>query len=159
MKTWGVLIDNKPHLFCSLDPKCLEQCLELCSVCTWCLSKWSHDDCVCVCVCVCVHTFDQPLLSVGYVWWWGPVVVWLFVTPGTIAHQASLSTDSPGKNTRVGCHFLLQGILLTQGSNPCLLHSRQILYCWATREARGLCLSTDKVSALLESVMKSSDKH
>ena len=30
--------------------------------------------------------------------------------------------DSPGKNTGVGCHFLLQGILLTQGSNPRLLH-------------------------------------
>ena len=30
----------------------------------------------------------------------------------------------PGKNTinRVGCHFLLQGILLTQGSDPSLLH-------------------------------------
>ena len=28
----------------------------------------------------------------------------------------------PGKNTRVGCHFLLQGIFLTQGLNPCLLH-------------------------------------
>ena len=30
----------------------------------------------------------------------------------------------PGKNTGVGCHFLLLGILLTQGSNPrlqCLL--------------------------------------
>ena len=25
--------------------------------------------------------------------------------------------DSPGKNTRVGCHFLLQGIFLTQGLN------------------------------------------
>ena len=30
--------------------------------------------------------------------------------------------DSPGKNTGVGCHFLLQGIFLTQESNPCLLH-------------------------------------
>ena len=30
--------------------------------------------------------------------------------------------DSPGKNTGVGCHFLLQGIFSTQGSNPCLLH-------------------------------------
>ena len=29
--------------------------------------------------------------------------------------------DSPGKNTVLGCHFLLQGIFLTQGSNPCLL--------------------------------------
>ena len=30
--------------------------------------------------------------------------------------------DYPGKNTGVGCHFLLQGIFPTQGSNPCLLH-------------------------------------
>ena len=29
--------------------------------------------------------------------------------------------------TRAGCHFLLQGIFLTQGSNPGLLHCRQIL--------------------------------
>ena len=28
--------------------------------------------------------------------------------------------DSSGKNTGEGCHFLLQGIFLTQGSNPCL---------------------------------------
>ena len=30
--------------------------------------------------------------------------------------------DSPGKNTGVGCCALLQGIFLTQGSNPNLLH-------------------------------------
>ena len=30
--------------------------------------------------------------------------------------------DSPGKNTGVGWHSLPQGILLTQGSNPCFLH-------------------------------------
>ena len=35
--------------------------------------------------------------------------------------------DSPGKNTGVGCHSLLQGIFLTQGSNLGLLHCRQIL--------------------------------
>ena len=29
--------------------------------------------------------------------------------------------DFPGKNTGVGCHFLLQRIFPTQGSNPCLL--------------------------------------
>ena len=28
----------------------------------------------------------------------------------------------PGKISGVGCHVLLQGIFLTQGSNPCLLH-------------------------------------
>ena len=36
--------------------------------------------------------------------------------------------DFPGKNTGVSCHFLLQGIFPTQGSNPGLLHCRQILY-------------------------------
>ena len=36
--------------------------------------------------------------------------------------------DFPGKNTRVGCHFLLQGIFPTQGWNPGLLHCRQMLY-------------------------------
>ena len=30
--------------------------------------------------------------------------------------------DFPGKNTGVGCHALLQGIFLTQGSTPGLLH-------------------------------------
>ena len=40
----------------------------------------------------------------------------------------SVHGDSPGKNTRVGCHALLQGNFLTQGSNPGLLHRRQILY-------------------------------
>ena len=37
--------------------------------------------------------------------------------------------NSSGKNTRVGRPSLLQGIFLTQGSNPSLLHCRQILYC------------------------------
>ena len=36
--------------------------------------------------------------------------------------------DSPGKNTGVGCRFLLQEIFPTQGSNPGLPHCRQMLY-------------------------------
>ena len=35
---------------------------------------------------------------------------------------------SPGQNTGVGSRSLLQGVLPTQGSNPGLLHCRQILY-------------------------------
>ena len=35
--------------------------------------------------------------------------------------------NSAGKNTGVGCHFLLQGIFVTQGSNPGFLHFRKIL--------------------------------
>ena len=51
------------------------------------------------------------------------------------AHQASMSMGFPGNNTRVGCHSLIQGIFLTQGSNLGLLHCRQILYCLSYREA------------------------
>ena len=55
------------------------------------------------------------------------------VTPWTVACQVPLPLDSPGKNTGVGCHFLLQGIFPTQESNPGLLHCRQILY-WLSYE-------------------------
>ena len=34
---------------------------------------------------------------------------------------SSVCGDSPDENTEVGCHFLLQGIFPTQGSNPHLL--------------------------------------
>ena len=34
--------------------------------------------------------------------------VWLCATPQTAAHQAPLPWDSPGRNTGVGCHCLLQ---------------------------------------------------
>ena len=44
--------------------------------------------------------------------------------PGSSVHR-----DSPGKNTGVGCHALLQGIFPTQGSNPGFLCCRLIIYC------------------------------
>ena len=44
--------------------------------------------------------------------------------PGSSVHG-----DSPGKNTGVCCHALLQGIFPIQGSNPGLWHCRRILYC------------------------------
>ena len=37
-------------------------------------------------------------------------VVFDFVTPWTVAHQAPLSMWFSSKKTGVGCHFLLQGI-------------------------------------------------
>ena len=37
--------------------------------------------------------------------------------PVTVAHQAPLSMGLPRQDTIVGCHFLLQGIFLTQGLN------------------------------------------
>ena len=67
-----------------------------------------------VCVCALLVTQSCPL----------------FATRWTVAHRAPLSMglNLSGKNTGVGCHFLLQGIFLTQGSNLSLPHCRQILY-------------------------------
>ena len=42
---------------------------------------------------------------------------------------SSVHGDSPGQNTGVGSHSLLQGIFPTQGSNPGLPHCWWILYC------------------------------
>ena len=50
------------------------------------------------------------------------------VTSWIVAHRLLFPWDCPGKNTGVGCHFLLQGIFPTQGSNPGLPHCRQTLY-------------------------------
>jgi len=49
--------------------------------------------------------------------------------------------DFPGKSTGVGCHFLLQGIFPTQGSNPGLPHCRQMLL---TSELPGKQLTPQK---------------
>ena len=57
--------------------------------------------------------------------------------PGSSALRGA--TVFPGKNTGAGCHFLLQRIFPSQGSNLCFLdplHCRWILYCWAIREAQ-----------------------
>ena len=48
--------------------------------------------------------------------------VQLFATPWIAACRLLCLWDSPGKNIGVGCHFLLQGIFMTQGLNRGLLH-------------------------------------
>ena len=54
----------------------------------------------------------------------------LFATPGTVgAYHAALSMGFSRQEYGVGCHFLLQGIFPTQGSNPGLPRCRQTLYC------------------------------
>ena len=45
-----------------------------------------------------------------------------FVTSWTVAYPTPLFMEFSRKYWRVGCHFLLQGIFLTQGLNICLLH-------------------------------------
>ena len=48
--------------------------------------------------------------------------VWLFVTPWTVAHQASLSVGFPSQESWRGCPFPLQGIFPTQGWSLPLLY-------------------------------------
>ena len=55
--------------------------------------------------------------------------VQFFVSPWTVGARLLCPWNSPGKNTGVGCHSLLQGIFPALGSNLGLLHCRQILYC------------------------------
>ena len=69
--------------------------------------------CVCVCVCVCVSC---------------SVMSSSFRPHGLKLSRLLFPWDFPDKNTGVSCHSFLQGIFLTQGLNPHLLHCRQILY-------------------------------
>ena len=68
--------------------------------------------------------------------------------------------DSPGKNTEVGSHSLLQGIFPTQGSNPhllCLLHCWWILHLLNHQEnlrSDLVIIVSEKSGHCLDQVMK-----
>ena len=68
--------------------------------------------------------------------------------------------DFPGKDSGVGCHFLLQGIFPTQGLNPGLLHCREILYQLSykgspkeLREELSLSVTINLFSTSVEKIM------
>ena len=62
----------------------------------------------------------------------------LFATPWIVACTTLLCPwDFQGKSTGVGCHFLLQGIFPTQGSNPSVSHCRQTLYRLSHQGSQG----------------------
>ena len=90
-----------------------------------------------------------------------------FVNPWTVARQAPLSWDSPGKNTGVGCHSVLQEIFPIQGLNLRVLHrpvdSLPLSYqrspallvpvsndcTWSTHALGSPCFSDDRLVSLL----------
>ena len=78
------------------------------------LSTWDCNNTVnwlCVCMCVsCLVVSDSS---------------W---PHGLLPARLLCPWDSPGKNTGVGCHALLQEVFFIQGLNPALLHWRWILY-------------------------------
>ena len=77
---------------------CVRACVRVC-VCA----------CACSCVCVCLVISN----SLG--------------SHGLQPTRLLCALNFPGKHTGVGCHFLLQGIFLTQGLNPGLPHCSQTL--------------------------------
>ena len=84
--------------------------------------------CVCVCACVCLHACTCECVSCSVM----PESLW----PHRLQPARLLCLwNSPGKNTWVGCHSLLQGIFLTQGLNLGLLHCGQILYGLSQQES------------------------
>ena len=79
--------------------------------------------------------------------------VQLFATPWTTDCQVSLTMASPGKKSRMGIYSLLQGIFLTQRSNPYLLHSGRFFIIWATSETHLICIQKVLQSAPLNSIV------
>ena len=73
--------------------------------------------CACVCARTCARAHAHSLSCVQ-----------LLLPHGLQPIRLLCPWNFPGKNTGVGCHFLLQGIFLTQGSNPHLLHLLCLLH-------------------------------
>ena len=80
----------------------------------------------------------NPLCWVTWKWKWSHSVVSNSLQPHVLLPTRLLCPwDSPGKNTGVGCHFLLQGIFPTQESNTGLPHCRQTQADTLTSEPPG----------------------
>ena len=75
---------------------------------------------------MCTHWLVFCLLSLAEETLWQLLVRWKC---DLRSHGLSSQWNSPGQNIGVGSRSLLQGIFPTQGSNPRLLHCRQILVC------------------------------
>ena len=125
---------------------------------------------LCLSVHMCLHVY--------YRWISKSVSVSRSVVPNSSQPHGLQSTrllcpwDSPSKDTGVGCHFLLQGILPTQGLNPGFSPCRRILYClsyqgsprmlewialmWQERRVRSLVRMSPHCSTGLNKILASS---
>ena len=96
---------------------------------------------MCVCVCVSHSVVSDSLWPHGLytrlLWPW----------------------NSPGKNTGVDCHSLLQEIFPTQGLNPGLLHHRKILYCLSYREVLFAPQGWGQLHVSVKHNIKTTSKH
>ena len=79
-------------------------------------------------------SFTEPYNSISnqYTAWYS-LSQWVYTIHSVVSdslwpHGLNSPWNSPGQNTGVSSHSLLQGIFPPQGSNPGLLHCRQFLY-------------------------------
>ena len=98
-----------------------------------------------------VFMFSLPLsvLRNWFMWLWVKMLVFqscpILCNPMDCSPPcSSVYGDSPGKNTGVSCHSLLQGVFPTQGSNPSLLHCRQSLFHLSYQESTYVVVETGK---------------
>ena len=91
--------------------------------------------CVCVCVCVCVWVYARSLTQSCPTL--GP--------QGLQPSRLLCPRNSPARKTRVGCHFLLQGIFLTQEQNSglCVSYIGRCIPCPTKHKQKfvSVCLS------------------
>ena len=75
------------------------------------------------------YSSQQGLFLYRWKWKWSPYVLsnslW---SHGLWRARLLYPWNFPGRSTGVGCHFFFQGIFMTQGSNPSLLHCGKMLY-------------------------------
>ena len=83
-------------------------------------------------------------------WKWSRLVVSDSLRPhGLYPTRLLCPWDFPGNSTGVDCHFLLQGIFPTQGSNPGLPHCRQTLYRLSHQESKIKCEDQKRLNSWL----------
>ena len=95
---------------------------------TDCFSRWEREAVASSAAGMTIPAFLSPILKWSEVNWSRSVVsdsLW----PHRLQPARLLCPwDFPGSSAGVDCHFLLQGIFPTRGSNPGLPHCRQTLY-------------------------------
>ena len=81
------------------------------------------------CVCMYIYIYIYAMLCCS-------VYLTLCDPVSCSSPSASVHGESPGKNTRVGCYALLQGIFPTQGSNSGLHITSRFFTVWAPRKPK-----------------------
>ena len=110
-KNFFIQNTSKKRLFCSMF------CVSLDG---W--GVWGRmNTCICIAKSLCYSSEITTTLLIGYCCLVAKLCLILLWSHGLYPARLPCPWNFPGKNTEVGCHFLLQGIFPTQGLNLQLL--------------------------------------